>query len=96
MTTVRSIDDVGQTLVVLDEERRLYAGLSRDESYWHVVAPLQLEILGRDGEVIRAIGQLSCRCKSGVVRGTCYRVVEAEAIEAAGPSWMREPEAVAG
>lgn len=33
----------GDALVVLDASRRLYAGLSRDAGYWHVVHPAQVD-----------------------------------------------------
>lgn len=72
----------GNDLVVLDANRRLYAGLSRDGAYWHVVSPALEDLVNADGAVIRAAGQLTCRCRGGLYRGTCYRVEQAEAFEA--------------
>jgi hypothetical protein len=103
MTNVvyRSIGDIGGDLAVLDAERRLYVGLSRDGSYYHVVEPLQADIVeGIDNDVIRPAGALACRCKGGTFRGVCYRVTEAEALEAgdvkpfASPDWL-EPRVIA-
>lgn len=72
----------GPELVVLDARRRLYAGLSRDGSYVHVVYPAALDIAGQDGAVVRRAGELTCMCKGAWYRGTCYRVEQAEAFEA--------------
>jgi hypothetical protein len=76
------ITSAGDELVVLDAARRLYAGLSRDGAYWHVVAPAVEDMVNAENAVIRSAGQLTCRCRGGLYRGTCYRVVEAEAFEA--------------
>ena len=77
----RPIGPVDDALVVLDSNRRLYAGLSRDGSYWHVVQPAQVDLVNADGATARSAGQLVCGCKGGAFRGTCYRVEEAEAFE---------------
>lgn len=76
------IGDVGDALTILDADRRFYAGLSRDGTYWHVIEPLQADVLGVDAEVIRPAGLLSCRCKGATFHGSCYRVEQAEAFEA--------------
>lgn len=78
----RSLGDVGDSLVILDATRRLYAGLSRDKAYWHVVTPALEDMVNADNAVIRSTGQLTCRCRGGLYRGTCWRVKEAEAFEA--------------
>src|SRR6185369_17638251 len=57
------IGDVGDALTILDAGRRLYAALSRDGTYWHVVSPLQADRLDAEGNVVRAAGALSCICK---------------------------------
>lgn len=78
-------------LVVIDRERRAYAGLSRDGEYYHLIGPAHpLDLRVADGR--RQAGQLVCSCQGGMVRGTCYRTLEAEAIEdaAEAPAWMRE------
>jgi hypothetical protein len=90
--------DVGQALVVLDEGRRLYAALSRDGSYWHVVQP-GFELTDGDGNVVRAEGELVCSCKGGTFHGRCYRIDQAKAFEAGRAdvvAWLPEPQAVAG
>ena len=71
----------GTSLVVLDAARRLYAGLSRDGAYWHVVTPAIEDMVNAENAVIRSAGQLTCRCRGGLYRGTCYRTAEAEAFE---------------
>ncbi|MEW6223218.1 MAG: hypothetical protein AB1627_01175 [Chloroflexota bacterium] len=78
----RPIGPVEGALVVLDADRRLYAGLSRQGDYWHVVSPALEDMANADGAVIRRAGQLICRCRGGLFRGTCYRVEQAEAFEA--------------
>jgi len=92
------IGDVGDALTILDAGRRLYAALSRDGSYWHVVEPLQADVLGLDAGVIRPAGRLGCRCKGATFHGTCYRVEQAEAFEVGdlrqaapilAPDWAR-------
>jgi hypothetical protein len=77
----------GDSLVVLDAGRRLYAGLSKDRTRWHVLQPLEAgHPLVGDG--IRSAGQLGCSCLGGVFGRRCYRLVEAETLEASGN--MRE------
>lgn len=83
--------DAGDNLVVLDEPRRLYAGLSRDGTYWHVVHPAQVDMVNAENAVIRAVGQLICTCKGSAFRGTCYRVLEAEAFEAGRVALVHGP-----
>lgn len=92
-----SIAERSGALVILDAGRRLYAGLSRNGSYWHVVTPSQVEIHHDEtDEVIRGIGQLFCTCKGGTFHGSCYRLEQAVAFEAgdadrlAAPAWMRD------
>lgn len=90
----RPIGPVGDALVVLDMERRLYVGLSRDEAYWHVVAPLPVDLVDANGTVLRRVGALSCSCPGGTYRGTCYRTSQAIAFEAGrglpDPAWRAE------
>jgi len=93
------IGDVGDALTILDAGRRLYAALSRDGTYWHVVSPLQADRLDAEGNVVRAAGALSCICKGATFHGTCYQQMNAEAFEAgdfrlaapilAPPDWAR-------
>lgn len=90
---VRLPDDP-DALVVLDATRRVYAGLSRDGGYRHVVSPLQVDVTDVEGEVVRRAGELGCICKGAIYRGgRCYWVESAEAFEAGlpGPAWMGEP-----
>lgn len=93
MTAVVSvpIGGLGDAIVVLDRERRLYAAQSRDGSYWHVVSPLQADRLDADGNVVRAAGELSCICKGATFHGTCYLVMTAQAIERADASGITRP-----
>ena len=97
-----SIAERSGALVILDAGRRLYAGLSRDGSYWHVVSPSQVDSIDADGNVTRPAGQLACICKGFVFRGSCYRTQQAAAFEAgdadrlAAPSWMRDYDASVG
>ena len=90
----RPIGPVGRDLVVLDASRRLYVGLSRDETYWHVVAPLPVDLVDADGTVIRRVGTLTCTCAGGQFRGECYRTKQAAAFEAGqglpDPAWFTE------
>jgi hypothetical protein len=78
------------TLVVLSAELREYVGLSHEGGYLHHVRPLRLEepIVG---EGRRSAGALTCDCRGGQVRGSCYWVTRAESFEAsrphARPSW---------
>lgn len=77
------IGAVGDSLTILDAERRLYAGLSREGDYWHVIEPLQVALVDGDGNVIRPVGELACRCKGATYHaGTCYRANQAIAFEA--------------
>lgn len=81
-------------LVVLDGTRRLYAGLSRDESYYHLVQPRQFDIEDGDGNVVAKAGELECRCRGFLSHGHCYMAAAAIAFEgeqadqAAAPSWL--------
>ena len=63
----RPIGPVNDALVVLDANRRLYAALSHDGAYWHVIQP-------RDGA-------LACSCAGFAYRGTCWRLEEGRAYE---------------
>lgn len=85
------IGDLADAFVLLDSNRRLYAALSRDETYWHVVSPLQADRVDGDGNILRAAGQLSCVCKGATFHGTCYQVMTAEAIERADASGITRP-----
>jgi hypothetical protein len=97
-TFLHSIREAGESgeLVVLDRERRLYAGTNRDGTGWHVIQPARPDD-PRVGDGLRQAGQLVCTCAGGTFRGTCYRTVEAERFEAeradhaAAPTWLREP-----
>lgn len=86
-----------ETLVVLDAGRRLYVGLSRDQSYYHVIAPTQFDLTDGDGDVVRPAGTLECRCRGFQAHGHCYYTTAAIAFEGqqadhrAAPSWLREP-----
>ena len=82
------------TLVILSAGRRTYAALSRDGSYLHVVQPVQVELVAEDGTVLQRVGQLTCSCKGGEYRGTCWRTKQAAAFEAGqglpDPAWLAE------
>jgi hypothetical protein len=82
-------------LTVLDAQRRLYVGMARDGSYYHVVQPTQIEVRDPDGNVIRPVGALVCGCKGATFHGECYRLRQAEAFEAGQdidpPAWMGLP-----
>ena len=87
----RPIGPVGDALVVLDADRRLYAGLSRDGAYWHAVHPAPVDLADANGGVVRRAGELVCTCKGSAFRGTCYRTAQAEALEggqADAPAWF--------
>ena len=90
----RPIGPVGDALVVLDMERRLYVGLSRDQTYFHVVAPAPVELVDPDGTVVKRVGQLTCSCLGGIYRGACWRTKQAVAFEAGrglpDPAWLAE------
>lgn len=65
-----------------DLGRQTFVALSRDGTYYHVVAPANpgdVRVTGRylrsDGDVGEpkvAAGELVCNCKGGLVRGGCY------------------------
>jgi len=57
-------------LTILDAERRTYAGLSHDGTYWHLIAPFAGE------------GNLVCTCVGGRTHGRCWRMSQAIAFEA--------------
>ncbi len=78
-------------LIVVSRSLRSYLGLSRDGGYLHHIRPARLEepIVG-DGK--RAAGALTCDCRGGTVRGTCYWVERAEALEAGDPRPLRRPD----
>jgi hypothetical protein len=82
------------TLVVLSASRRTYAAVSRDQTYLHLIQPVQVELIDPDGTVLKRVGQLTCTCAGGQFRGTCYRVAQAEAFEAGlglpDPAWLAE------
>lgn len=87
-----------ETLVILDATRRLYAGLSRDSSYYHVVQPTQFPLIDLEsGEVLRPAGTLACTCRGFTSHGHCYQATAAIAFEgeladqAAMPTMFREP-----
>lgn len=80
-------------LVVLDADRRLYAALSHDESYYHLIRPLRAEDYQvRDG--LKHVGELGCDCIGFNTHGHCYQAAAAIAFEgeladqAAGPTWL--------
>jgi hypothetical protein len=82
-------------LVVLDADRRLYAGLSHDESYYHLIQPTQFAIVDPNtDEVLRTAGALACTCRGFQSHGHCYQTqlaIEleiAKADQAAAPSWL--------
>lgn len=90
------IGQITDHLVVIDATRRLYAGLSREGDYWHVIQPVRIDDRRID-DTRRIVGQLSCSCNGGVYRSTCYRVEQAEAFEAGrmgpfvdGPDWLKD------
>ena len=86
------IGPVGDSLVVLDAGRRLYAGLSREGEYWHVVQPARAGDPRVTAEPpLAAVGDLVCTCRGGVFHGTCYRTDEAKAWERADASGIRRP-----
>lgn len=85
-------------LVVLDADRRLYVGLSRDESYYHIIQPTQFAIVDPNtDEVLRPAGALACTCRGFQSHGHCYVATAAIAFEgeladqAAMPAIFREP-----
>lgn len=90
----RPIGPVDMNLVVLDASRRLYVGLSRSRAYYHVIAPLPVDLVAEDGAVIRRVGSLSCSCLGGVYRGECWRSKQVAAFEAGqglpDPAWLGE------
>jgi hypothetical protein len=90
----RPIGPVGDALVVLDAARRTYAALSRDESYWHLISPLPVDLVDADGTVIRRVGTLTCTCAGGTFRNECWRTKQATAFEAGqglpDPAWLAE------
>ena len=101
MTAIRIVQ-VGlhalpDTLFVIDGERRTYLGLSRDGTYWHVVAPAQVDVETEAGEILRPAGELACTCRGGTFHGHCYWLEQAVAHEAGradqavAPKWLREP-----
>lgn len=89
-------------LIILDAGRRLYAGISRGDDYWHVVSPSQVDQIDLDGNVVRAAGFLACICKGFIFHGRCYRSEQAEAFEAgqadqaAMPRWAGDYDAPVG
>jgi hypothetical protein len=75
-----------ETLVVLDAAHRLYAGLSRDESYYHVVQPTQFDLVDHNtDEILRPAGTLVCTCRGFQSHGYCYQAAAAIAFEGAKP-----------
>lgn len=78
----RSLGNVGDNLVVIDAARHVYAGLSRDASYLHLVHPAPVDMVNAENAVIRSAGQLVCTCAGSAYRGRCYRTDQAEAFEA--------------
>ena len=87
-----------ETLVVLSARLRLYVGLSRDGSYFHVIQPTQFDLVDHDtDEVLRPAGTLACTCRGFTSHGHCYQATAAIAFEgqmadeAAAPSWMGRP-----
>jgi hypothetical protein len=82
-----------ETLVVLDAPRRLYVGLSRDGSYYHVLQPTQFDLVDHDtDEVLRPAGTLACTCRGFTSHGHCYQATAAIAHEdrEAMPAALRE------
>lgn len=81
--------EAGNGLVVLDADRRTYAGLSRDGTYWHLIQPASeatvkaLEYEDANGLRVQpvALGQLICTCAGGRFHRHCYRTEQAEAFE---------------
>lgn len=66
-------------LWVLDLDRRTYAALSRDGSYWHLIRPRRAE--DAQAGAWREVGVLMCNCAGAQRHGRCYRVEEAEKFE---------------
>ena len=74
------IGAVGDPLIVLDAERRTYAGLSREGDYYHLVRPIRDDEPGvAEGNVVA--GELTCCCAGAIYHGRCYRIDEARAFE---------------
>jgi hypothetical protein len=76
-------------LIVLDLDRRTYAGLSHDGTYWHLLQAATAEqaksfdYVGDDGLTVSPVraGDLICSCPGGRWRRHCYRLDEARAFE---------------
>jgi len=96
----RPLGEVDGALVVLDSGRRLYAGLSREGDYWHIVQPARAGDPRVTAEpALAAVGDLVCTCRGGVFHGRCYRADEAKAWERAdasglAPAWALPREAL--
>lgn len=73
-------------LVILDTDRRLYAGLSHDGGYFHVIQPAQPDVYRRG---VPPVGSLVCNCIGAAIHGHCWRQRQAEAFEAGQP--LTEP-----
>lgn len=78
VTVAVPVTDSG--LHILDQDRRTFMALSRDESYWHLIRPVRAEDPGVAEGNVRE-GDLTCSCLGGVYRGDCYRIRQAEAFE---------------
>jgi len=76
-------------LIVLDVDRRTYAALSRDESYWHLIQPASepiargFDYVDANGLTVTpvAVGDLTCTCAGGRFKRHCYRIDQAKAFE---------------
>jgi hypothetical protein len=75
-----ALDPAPGILYVVDERRRVYAALSRDGSYLHLIRPLRDEDYRVRHEGGR-IGALACDCVGFSTHGKCYMASAAIAFE---------------
>lgn len=90
-TIARILEIADDDLIAVDVARRLYIGLSRDRSDYHVIQPARAaHPLVKDGAV--EVGALVCTCPAGTYSGHCYRLEQAVAFEAATATLDAAPE----
>lgn len=80
-----------------DPARRTFLALNREGTGYHFVHPAALDD-PRVGDGLRRAGELTCECRGGRFRGTCYVVKAAEAALSAetppAEDWFGADEAV--
>lgn len=80
-----------EQLVIVSARLRIYAALSRDGTYAHLIRPARSTDL-RVVEGRARVGDLMCDCIGSATHGRCYQQMNAEAFERADHEALGRPD----